>query len=213
MMFLRQLKERNPDFSDYHETLLKVLAVNEFYGAGCSNIGMSEHLKHNGLKIIERYKSQNNADGCIELVEAIALPEKYKDKGGDGCAVFASKFACFFIDEQVFPILDTHTERMVQFHLGQRNLCEKEVKPPRGQRYKAFYTQFFQMEEKIHMQGSTRTFSNKELDHYLWLAGITETLIQDPEAKVNGDVKKKFHHPATHPLFEKLFPYKNYRSS
>ena len=169
---------------------------------------MAEHIKHIGPYIVEQYK---NVEDHIALVEAIALQGKEKETHSDGYPVFASKFAYFFIDEQAFPILDAHTERMVQFHLGQRKLHAKELKPPRGQRYKTFYAQFFQMKEKIHAQSSPRRFSNKELDHYLWLAGISEKLIQDPKAKINGEVRKKLLHPASKELFTKLFPYQNCR--
>ena len=75
---------------------------------------------------------------------------------------FASKFAHFFIDEERFPIYDSYAVKMVAYHLGEQGLVRDTDNP-----YKAFVANFHQLKQVAGLECTTR-----ELDHYLWLAGM-----------------------------------------
>lgn len=194
---LNGLRKSEPDFSNFRETLLSVLAINKFYNAGCPDpLAMAIFIATQGSQIMELYHqkmSQDTRIARIELVKRIAIKDiAIENKKKDGCPVFTSKFAHFFIDPDAFPILDKNAEKMVAYHHSSRELYRnliKEEQFDRGKRYETFYDFFHTLIDNP-SYGEDKP-SNKVFDQYLWLAGICEKL-ELKDNGVNPEVKEKY---------------------
>lgn len=215
---LNGLREAEPDFANFRETLQKVLAINEFYNAGGSNLlAMAIFIATRGSEIMELYhqrKSQDTRNAHIEVVRRIALREiKLGNTKKDGCPVFASKFAHFFIDPEAFPILDDKAEKMVLIHLGDCRLYpesqkeEDRIDYTMGKRYEQFYDNLLRLKKMI-LNSHNSEPCNKELDQYLWLAG-NYRMMKLEASGVNKEIKKIYSSdPSTiEGHFKGLFPY------
>jgi hypothetical protein len=95
---------------------------------------------------------------------------------------FASKFAHFFIDMERFPIYDSYAVKMVAYHLGRHGQDRKTEYP-----YKAFIEDLHRLRNNARLSCTAR-----ELDHYLWLAGLYQVWLRDPDSPINIEVKKLF---------------------
>ena len=165
---LQALHVNLPGF-DIEATLLKVAAVNQLYGTNVYAVmRMAQHI----TKIMLVADKMEDAD----LVEKIASLPSRKHRS------FASKFAHFFIDMERFPIYDSYAVKMVLHHLGKQGQDRKTEYP-----YKAFV-------EDLHILRRNAQFSCsiRELDHYLWLAGLYQVWLRNPDSPVNTEVKELF---------------------
>ncbi|GLV59854.1 hypothetical protein KDH_66780 [Dictyobacter sp. S3.2.2.5] len=145
---LETLHTHFPGF-DMDSTLLKVVAVNQLYGTRLYMVvPMARH--------VTEVMSTSDELEDTELVEQIAAFAGHKHLS------FASKFAHFFIHMERFPIYDAFARNMVAHHLGTHVRTVGTTSP-----YKAFVDNIEQLKQRAAL-----SCSNKELDRYLWLAGL-----------------------------------------
>ena len=165
---LHALKERFPEF-DMDASLLKVVAINQLYGTNVyAVVRMAEH--------VSEVMCQSGTMDDVELVDEIATLPDMKHTS------FASKFAHFFIDEERFPIYDSYVVKMLAYHLGAQEFVRDAGNP-----YKAFAANFHQLKQAAGLQCTTR-----ELDHYLWLAGMYRKWKAKPGAHIGNEVALLF---------------------
>jgi len=165
---LHALQERFPGF-DINATLLKVVAVNQLYGTKVyAVVGMAQHV----TEVMQNTSGVEDAD----LVEALASLNGRKHRS------FASKFAHFFIDMERFPIYDMFAVKMVAYHLGTQRQVRDLAHP-----YRCFV-------ENIHrLKRNARLFCTlKELDRYLWLAGLYQQWRKNSASQINAEVAEVF---------------------
>jgi|SRR6266852_2048109 len=161
-----------PDFGS-EATLLKVVAVNQLYGTNVyAVIRMAQHVVDVMLDL------KNIED--VELVEELATLTGRKHLS------FASKFAHFFIDMERFPIYDSFAVKMVAYHLGRQGKVTNTAHP-----YKAFVENINRLKERAHL-----SCTSKEIDRYLWLAGLYQEWRTAAKPEINREIEE---------LFESLF--------
>lgn len=177
---LETLSQRLPGFEP-PAVLLKVVAVNALYGTNVyALVRMADHIGN-------VLKETDPAKAGPELVEAIAaLPVASAAEKPKRHRSFASKFAHFFIDPERFPIYDRYADAMVRLHLG--NAVGRAPEHP----YAAFAAKFRRvMGEVTGWWGSSR-----ELDRYLWVAGLYRELRKNPKAPINLEARRVFENPS-----------------
>jgi hypothetical protein len=177
---LRLLAERCPDFGP-GSILLKVAAVNALYGTNLYAVDrMAQHIE----SVLRDEKHPKGAE-FVELIAALPprLEEVTKRKRrGRRHVSFASKFAHFFIDPAAFPIFDSYAATMVRFHLGTSRGID-----PSGHRYATFVANF----ERLKREVSSKV-TNRELDHYLWIAGQWRRWHKKPSSPINRELRALF---------------------
>ncbi len=167
---LNELKMQFPNF-DVESSLLKVAAVNQLYGTKVfAVVRMAQHIR-------DVMPCEGNiAD--LDFVEKLAtLPEMNRKY-----ISFASKFAHFFIDEERFPIYDSYAVKMVAYHLGQQGQTGDAEHP-----YKTFVANLQMLKEYANLSCTYR-----ELDHYLWLAGMYRKWRAKPGVHIGSEVSSLF---------------------
>ena len=165
---LHALHVHFPGF-DAEATLLKVVAVNQLYGTNVyAVIRMSQH-------IAEVMPEANN-------IEDADLVEKLASLTGRKHLSFASKFAHFFIDMERFPIYDSFAVKMVAYHLGKQGQFTSTAHP-----YQAFLENINRLKERAHL-----SCTSKELDRYLWLAGLYQAWLRSSAPQINVEVAQLF---------------------
>jgi hypothetical protein len=80
-----------------------------------------------------------------------------------------------------FPIYDYYAVKMVAYHLGQQRLIQDEEHP-----YKAFIENLNRLKQYAQLSCTAR-----ELDHYLWLAGLYRVWQGNQEQRMDEDTSKK----------------------
>jgi hypothetical protein len=164
---LHALQERFPEF-DIDATLLKVVAINQLYGTKVyAVVKMAQHI----AEVMLKASSMDDA-GLVEELAALS---------GMNHISFASKFAHFFIDMERLPIYDSYAVKMVAYHLGQQGLIQDAEHP-----YKAFIENLNRLKQYALLSCTTR-----ELDHYLWLAGLYRVWQANQEQQMDKDTLKK----------------------
>ncbi|SRR5260221_5807490 len=170
---LHALHVNLPGF-DIETTLLKVVAINQLYGTNVyAVVRMAQHV----TEVMQDANRMEDAD----LVKELASLNSRKHLS------FASKFAHFFIDMERFPIYDSYAVKMVAYHLGRHGQDRKTEYP-----YKAFIEDLQMLRRDAQLSCSTR-----ELDHYLWLAGLYQVWLRNPVSPINIEIKKLFEIPST----------------
>ena len=165
---LHKLKVQFPGF-DIESSLLKVTAINQLYGTNVyAVVRMAEHVS----EVMQKASTKDD----VRLVNEIAILPDMKRIS------FASKVAHFFIDEERFPIYDAYAVKMVTYHLGEQGLVRDADNP-----YKAFVANFHRLKLVAGLECSTR-----ELDHYLWLAGMYHAWRTKAKPKINREVEGLF---------------------
>ncbi|CAN1489281.1 hypothetical protein MCEMSE15_00144 [Fimbriimonadaceae bacterium] len=133
-----------PD-DDLASCLVKVVTVNSLYNTNVYAVWrMAEH--------VQQVLADPARPTGPKLVDCIAA------LGNRNHRSFASKYTHFFIDS-AFPILDQYVLKMLAYHLGQRQVWPQD------------YVQFYGWFEKLrsHCDGQ---FNTKDIDQYLWMAGM-----------------------------------------
>lgn len=173
---LDALAERFPGFGA-EATLLKVIAVNALYG---TNVYAVARMADHAQQVIG---GTDLRKARPELVEHLAaLPATRNRDRARRHYSFASKFAHFFVYRARFPIMDTYAKRMLRFHLGRGN-----TRKDPDHRYEAFVHNFRELKRLAGFQGTTR-----ELDHYLWLAGLYRKWQENPDSQINVKAEQLF---------------------
>jgi hypothetical protein len=176
---LMELVRRFPEFCP-EACLLKTAAVNALYATNVfAIVRMARH--------IERVLASTDIPSAgPELVERIAaLPDKDGGKPKRNHISFASKFAHFFIDPERFPLCDQYAAAMLQHHLRGMSRTTKDT---------GSYTRYaadFRLVRSL----AGLTCTTRELDRYLWLAGLYRHWLRKPSAKINVEVASLFRNP------------------
>lgn len=175
---------------DLEGCILKVAAINDLYSTRVYAVWrMSEHL---------RDVMRDPPDDPAALVEKIAcLP------GEDGSVSrkhwsFASKISHFFAKGD-FPIYDSFSRGMIEYHLG-RDGCESDGNNP----YRDFITNLNRLRQASALWGTLR-----DLDRYLWLAGQYRGFLRKGKrAQLNSELKALFKadDPELQRLLQQLCP-------
>jgi hypothetical protein len=175
------LKQQFPGF-DADAVLLKASAINQLYATNVWAIGrMAKH-------VTQLMRDPESLPKDHLLVERLAALPKAEAKHSErNYLSFASKFAHFFIDENAFPIYDAYSAKMTAYHLGRRNLTIDRLHP-----YRSFVQNFQKVRSESRISCTTR-----ELDSYLWLAGLYGVWkVRGEDAKINADVYRLFSIPS-----------------
>lgn len=178
------LAERFPGF-DREETLLKVAAINQLYGTNVfAVVRMAEHVTD-----LMASRPQNDP----RLVEQISfLPMAPGQQSQRRYVSFASKFCHFFVDAERFPIYDSYAANTLGHHLGRRLLVRNADHP-----YQAYVANFKLLRERARLVCSTR-----ELDIYLWVAGVYRRWRARPDARINVEASSIFDRPSADVITE-----------
>jgi len=169
---LHTLQENLPGF-DIEATLLKVVAVNQLYGTNVyAVVRMAQHV----TEVMQDVGGMEDAD----LVERLASLNERKHRS------FASKFAHFFIDMERFPIFDSYALKMVIYHLRPEGQVIDSAHP-----YRAFVENIHRLKCYAGLSCTTR-----ELDRYLWLAGLYQAWCRDTASQINTEVAEMFKSPS-----------------
>lgn len=181
---LARLAAQLPGF-DAEACLLKAVAVNALYGTQVfAVVRMARH--------IEKVIAHKDVSAAHEdLVETIAsLPPTDRQKTARRHHSFAAKFCHFFVDSERFPIMDSYADKMLKQHLGSA-LYEGDACRP----YAAFIRNFQRLRAAANHSGT-----NRELDHYLWIAGqrLKWKIRKDQgkEPKINAELNALFQNPS-----------------
>ncbi len=168
---LERLADLCPSFNS-EETLLKVVAINGLYGTNVyAQVRMAQHITNVVLGADLEHVGP-------ELVELMAcLPSTEGQRGPRRHVSFASKFAHFFLNAERFPIFDRYALTTVQHHLGRHN-C---VKSKSG----AFVTFVANIQRLKQLCGLD--IGARELDRYLWLAGLYRHWQQTKDSRINRE--------------------------
>ncbi len=161
------------------EALIKATVINALYGTNVIAIVPV------ALHVSEVLEKHSLASPGPELVETLACLPEEAGKKYPHFHSFASKFAHFFIDAERFPIMDSYSVRMVRLHLGKGNYASNKDHP-----YLAFFANFENLRTNIDHQ-----FSNRDLDHYLWVSGEYLLWQKDHEVAVNAELRDVFENP------------------
>ncbi len=169
---LHTLQEDLPGF-EIEATLLKVVSVNQLYGTNVyAVVRMAQHV----TEVMQDAGGMEDAD----LVEELATLTGRKHRS------FASKFAHFFIDMERFPIFDSFAVKMVAYHLEARELARDSAHP-----YRAFVENICKLKRYAGLSCTT-----KELDRYLWLAGLYQSWRRNTVSQINAEVAEMFKSPS-----------------
>jgi hypothetical protein len=177
---LAALADKFPGFSD-DAVLLKAVAINGLYGTKVLALPrMAVHAK----RVIEKNDLRKAG---LEFVEEIArLPASEEQRANRRYHSFAAKFAHFFVDPERFPVMDNYAVGTVRFHLGSREYRQNLERP-----YVAFVENLQRLKDLAGL-----SVTNRELDHYLWIAGEYRAFRKNPKAKISGEVKRLFTAPS-----------------
>ncbi len=169
---LERLARQIPDFG-FEASLIKVAAINQLYGTNIYAVArMAEHVS----RIMTTTPDTTQE---VELVERLAaLPPACSDQKERKHLSFASKFAHFFIDDKRFPIYDSYAVEMLSYHLGAAGQVKDSDHP-----YRAYLINLVTLRNSLGFACSYR-----ELDHYLWLAGLYRAWTRNPNAQINTEV-------------------------
>ena len=174
---LNLMAERLPGFGG-EETLLKVATINQLYGTNVfAVVRMATH-------VTDLMASHPQMD--YRLVEEMAsLPLKPGQRSQRRYVSFASKFCHFFVDTERFPIYDSYAAKTLMHHLGRHLVIRNVVHP-----YMAYLANLGRLRDWARLDCTVR-----ELDRYLWLAGVYRKWRETPNAKINAEAASIFASP------------------
>jgi hypothetical protein len=145
-----------PDNKTIESILLKVSALNDFYSTNIyDTFTVSKHILN--CNIDEELKNEN-----IDLVDKIT-PVTISGKTRNFYS-FASKY-CSHHKPEIYPIYDSYVEKMLMHFKKKDKFCH--FRKAELKKYKRFldvikeFKRFYKLE----------TFSLRQIDIYLWLAG------------------------------------------
>jgi hypothetical protein len=165
---LRRLAECFPSNTCLDHVLPKAIILNTLYATAVLAIeAMAEHI----VDVLTTAGGRFDLDTVEEIAALRGLgPEKDKKRC---CLSFASKYAHLFVDEQQFPILDSHAQRALLWHLGKANAPALRVA------HRDYATYVNQANALLEWAGISCGYT--QLDHYLWLCG--QRLAPGPDGK------------------------------
>jgi hypothetical protein len=158
-----------PGFS-HGECLIKASAINQLYGTNVYALArMAKHLA--GVMARPR------GDDLVEQLGTLITDGKPRRH-----LSFASKFAHFFIDKERFPIFDSYANERLRFHVAGVALPTDD--PPAYVDYVAAHNALITL--------CGLACSGRELDRYLWIAGLHRAWSRNPRAQINVEVRTLF---------------------
>ena len=164
------LKQSFPSNTEDSHVIVKVSVLNQLYGTNLYAIHrMASH-------IVETFKA-TMPPLKPELVEQIASLST-----GRRHMSFASKYCNFFVDKEMFPILDRHALDGLRRHLGKGGFKSRGETPT--------YAEYCDDLRKLCVESNLHC-STKELDRYLWLTGQWDKYSKGKE-DINSEVRQLF---------------------
>lgn len=185
---LAALGARFPGF-DAHEVLLKATLVNALYG---TNVLAIERMAKHVADVLARTDIPSAGP---ELVEEIAGPVAGQNSKRLHLS-FAAKFAHFFVDAERYPIMDKYAKQILKLHLGKNHITSDPSHP-----YVVFCRDYDLLKKEARFRGS-----NREMDHYLWLAGEYLAWQRNREVRINAEVRRLFARSDVAAELEALMP-------
>ena len=161
--YILQEKSLNMLFNDFcpnnkaiEQILLKVSALNDFYSTNIyDTYSVAKHILNCDI-------DQELASGNGQLVNVIA-PVRIKDKTINFYS-FASKY-CSHHKPESYPIYDHYVVKMLMF-FKKKDKYDRFIKEDLKN-----YPRFMQSIEKFREYYSLNSFTLRQIDIYLWLAG------------------------------------------
>ena len=152
-------------------SLVKVATLNQLYGTRLYAVTrMALH--------VSKLLGAGRGPATAELVDRIAALPAPHGKTERRHLSFAAKFAHFFLDAERFPIFDSHAARMLRFHSGRGFGGEKNPT----------YVQWVGAFDELRA-ASGIAMSRRELDQYLWLAGLRRAWQKNAKDEINVEVR------------------------
>ncbi len=191
---LDELGQAFPGWS-LKECYLKATALNALYATNVFAINrmavyIAKIMSTDDIAITSLDLSQ----GLTLLKTIAALPASNGGPAPRNHRSFASKFCHFFVDGKLFPMYDSYARKALRFHLGKR--ATKGI-----EQYDGFVASVQTLKDQAGLSCSWR-----ELDYYLWLAGMYLTWKQDCNAKKNKKKTKRWRDDEFVRLFKKHPP-------
>jgi hypothetical protein len=163
---LEMLNTQLPGF-ETHATLLKTTAINGLMSTQIfALVPMAAHVQD----VLANVQLETAGP---ELVAKIA-DFQHKNKKRENVS-FASKFAHFFIDPDRFPMKDSFSTKMVEFHLGTTNCVQTDENV-----LDESYATFVQNTDRLKERDGMDSISHRRLDRYLWFAGKYRAFLEKP---------------------------------
>lgn len=157
-----------PNNTDLCHILIKASALNDFFNTNIFKIWpVAKHIQ--ALDIDERLRS-----GDPSLVEDLALVD-FGNNIHKRLYSFASKY-CSFHQPELFPIFDRYVEKMLLHFKRVDKFCTFNARDLRD------YPKFRAIVNSFQEYYGLKTFSKRELDHYLWQSGFEHFNVETKKA-------------------------------
>lgn len=144
------------DFSNQHDTHIKVAALNEIYSTSIINIKpVVKSICLNSPKDISTY----NLDDFAKLVDLFSKSQ-YGDKERTNLS-FASKYV-HFLSERKIPIYDSYIWILIKAYYAQKYAQKLSIGKPKN------YYEFYIFFNKFLKEFNLENYSIYEVDKFLW---------------------------------------------
>ncbi|MCK5814755.1 MAG: hypothetical protein KAH07_02305 [Flavobacteriaceae bacterium] len=177
---LKLFKTFNNDLNKY-DVLIKVASLNKIYSTAITNINP---VVGQIIKITKENNGLNELDDFVNFVDKISRIEWTNNKGKTfkrNNMSFASKYV-HFLSEYETPIYDSYIWIVIKGYLGQKNGDLKSFNNPEN--FKEFYLTFNKFKKELNLE----SYSNYEIDKFLWQYG--KNLILEIEAELNLNLEQ-----------------------
>lgn len=151
--------------------MLKAVAVNALLGTRVSKVWTMVESIYGCLS----EAGQKHGPALVDLI-AGAAPD------GKNHPSFASKYAHFFFDPGRYPIYDQHVARTLAHHRRSHRIWPKS------------YVEFFAWFEELKPYYEPH-FTLREVDQYLWMAGMVQYKRKWGDGELSEEVLKLFDNP------------------
>lgn len=149
-------REHCPENKDIESVLLKVSALNDFYSTNIfDTYTVSKHILN--LNVDNRLKSGDHA--LVNELASINMGNRVRNFYS-----FASKF-CSHHNPDAFPIYDSYVDKMLRHYRRTDKFCKFKNNDLKS------YTNFIRIIEELRGYYEVNSFSLRQLDIFLWLAG------------------------------------------
>lgn len=171
------------DDNNKYNVLIKVAALNKIYSTAITNINpVVEQI----IEVNKRCSNLNKLEDYIYFIDEIAKI-KWTNKKGESFErnnlSFASKYV-HFVSEFQTPIYDSYIWIIIKGYLGQK--IENEVTFKNPENFKEFYFTFDKFKKEFNLE----SYSNYELDKFLWQYGKSLISSLETELKISLEQSK-----------------------
>ncbi|MEZ8278587.1 hypothetical protein AB6C51_00035 [Vibrio splendidus] len=155
------------DENNYYEVAIKVAALNSIYSTAIQYI---YPVVDKICSEISNEHSNYEINNYVELIDKISTVQWISKKNGKEiirCNLsFSSKYV-HFLSQRIIPIYDSYIWLVMIGYLNQHGAKNYSYSPPNN--YEDFYSIFIHFKETYNLN----SYSNYEIDKYLWQYGKT----------------------------------------